>query len=263
MSFGLNANADGVSGALQIGGSDVVKFGTNGITTGLSHRNKLINGNFAINQRAVSGTVVLAAGEYGHDRFKAGAGGCTYTFATSNNITTLTISAGTLMQVIEGANLLSGTHTLSWVGTAQGRIDSGSYGASGVQGTAVGGTNQTCEWGTGTLSRVQYEPGTVATVFEHRHVGAELALCQRYYEIGSASLQSYQAASNNFYQSYGFRVSKRASATLTIGSPTYFNASGGFVLTLGNGANGLQFGAVATALGACQVAANWTASAEL
>src|SRR5690606_30252951 len=36
-------------------------------------KNVLINGCFRVNQRAVAGTVSLAAGEYGHDRWKAGA----------------------------------------------------------------------------------------------------------------------------------------------------------------------------------------------
>jgi len=76
-------------------------------------KNAIINGNFQINQRGVSGTVTLAAGAYGHDRFKAGASGCTYTFATSNNVTTLTISAGSLIQVVEGLNLYTDTYTLS------------------------------------------------------------------------------------------------------------------------------------------------------
>lgn len=91
-------------------------------------KNAIINGNFGINQRGVSGTVSLAAGAYGHDRWKAGASGCTYTFVTSQNVTTITITAGTLQQVIEGLNLQSGTYLLSWTGTAQGRVDSGSYG---------------------------------------------------------------------------------------------------------------------------------------
>ena len=144
-------------------------------------KNAIINGNFAVNQRAVSGTVTLAAGAYGHDRFKAGASGCTYTFATANNITTLTISAGSLIQVIEGNNLFTGTYTLSWVGTAQGKIGGGSYASSGVTGTPAGGTNLNIEFNTGTLSLVQFEPGAIATPFERRPYGTELQLCQRYY----------------------------------------------------------------------------------
>jgi hypothetical protein len=144
-------------------------------------KNAIINGNFAVNQRVVSGTVTLAAGAYGHDRWKAGASGCTYTFATVDNVTTLTISAGSLIQVIEGLNLGSGTYTLSFTGTAQGKIGAGSFSGSGVTGAAVGGTNLNIEFNTGTLSLVQFEPGAIATPFERRPYGTELALCQRYY----------------------------------------------------------------------------------
>ncbi len=153
--------------------------------------NAIINGNFQVNQRGVSGTVTLAAGAYGHDRWKAGASGCTYTFATVDNVTTLTISAGSLIQVIEGLNLYSGTYTLSWTGTAQGKIGAGSYSGSGVTGTATGGTNLNIEFGTGTLSLVQFEPGVEASPFERRDYGRELMMCQRYYQRFVASLRGY------------------------------------------------------------------------
>ena len=142
--------------------------------------NAIINGNFQVNQRGVSGTVTLAAGAYGHDRWKAGASGCTYTFATSNNVTTLTITAGSLIQVIEGINLYSGTYALSWSGTAQGKIGAGSYSGSGVTGSVTGGTNLNIEFNTGTLSLVQFEPGTEVSPFERRDYGRELVMCQRY-----------------------------------------------------------------------------------
>ena len=144
--------------------------------------NKIINGDFAVNQRAVSGTVSLSSGEYGHDRFKGGSAGATYTFATSANVTTITITAGTLQQVIEGNNLQSGTHTLSWTGTAQGKIDSGAFAATGVTGTATGGTNLTVEFNTGTITAVQLEPGSIATPFEYLLYTDQLQLCQRYYQ---------------------------------------------------------------------------------
>jgi hypothetical protein len=149
--------------------------------------NAIINGNFQVNQRGVSGTVTLAAGAYGHDRWKAGASGCTYTFATVNNVTTLTISAGSLIQVIEGLNLYSGTYALSWSGTAQGKIGAGSYSGSGVTGSVTGGTNLNIEFNTGTLSLVQFEPGTEVSPFERRDYGRELMMCQRYYAAGNAS----------------------------------------------------------------------------
>ena len=157
-------------------------------------KNALLNGNFNINQRAVSGTVTLAAGIYGHDRWKAGASGCTYSFTPSAGITTLTITAGTLLQIIEGNNLPLGTNTcvLSWTGTAQGRYGVGSYGATGLTSSVVGGTNLTIEFGTGTLSLVQLEKGSVATPYEQRPYALEMALCKTYFEQ-IISRVSYQA----------------------------------------------------------------------
>ncbi|WP_236214451.1 hypothetical protein [Metapseudomonas otitidis] len=142
--------------------------------------NRIINGGFVVNQRAVSGTVVLAPANYGHDRWRAGSSGCTYVASTSGGVTTLTITAGSLQQVIEGASLQSGTHVLSWVGTALGRIGTGSYSSSGVTASVVGGSDLTIEFGTGTLALVQFEPGAVPSTFEHRPYGAEFDLCQRY-----------------------------------------------------------------------------------
>lgn len=144
------------------------------------YKNLIINGQFNINQRQKSGSVVLAAGAYGHDRWKAGASGCTYTFASSAGVTTITISAGSLQQVIEGINIRTDTHVLSWTGTAQGKIAGGSYGASGVTGSLTGGSDATVEFNTGTLTSVQVTPGTVAQAFINIGDIEELKLCQRY-----------------------------------------------------------------------------------
>ena len=154
-------------------------------------KNKLINGNFGINQRVYVSGAATVAGQYTLDRWKVtGTGGIT--FSTTNNVTTVTIPSGqTLQQVIEGVNLQSGTHVLSWSGTAQGRIDGGAYGASGaVTATAVGGTNMTVEFNTGTVSLAQLEEGSLASRFEHRQYGVEEILCKRY-------CQSYKQASGN------------------------------------------------------------------
>jgi hypothetical protein len=148
-------------------------------------RNRLIDAGYTINQRGyVSGTA-LASGVYAHDRWKAGSGGCTYTFTqgSAGVPITITITAGSLQQVIEGANMPEGgTYVLSWEGTAQARFNGGTYGSSPLAVTGiVAGANTTIEFDTGTVLKPQLEVGTQATSFEYRQYQQELALCQRYY----------------------------------------------------------------------------------
>ncbi|CUX41783.1 hypothetical protein AGR7C_Lc100169 [Agrobacterium deltaense Zutra 3/1] len=161
-----------------------------------NYRNKLINPLGAINQRAVTGTVTLAAGAYGHDRFKAGASGCTYTFATSNGVTTFTITAGSLQQVIEAAAFAGepGTYFLSWSGTAQGRIGAGAYDVSGaVSAVCNGSSNVTVEFGIGTVSLPQIERDYV-TDFSSK-VFQDAELCLRYYFRGFLPLRGIVSTS--------------------------------------------------------------------
>ncbi|MNK60148.1 hypothetical protein D3C87_792760 [compost metagenome] len=182
-------------------------------------KNALINSNFPINQGGVSGTVVLTAGAYGHDQWKAGSGGCTYTFATSAGVTTLTISAGTLVQPIEGSSLSTGTYTLSWGGTAQGKIGAGVFSASGVTGSVTGGTNLNVEFGTGTLFKPQLEPGTNATPFDLRPAANELVFCQRYYRTTGTNI-AYTNPGNNatVSQNLTFILSPPMRAAPTVGT---------------------------------------------
>lgn len=154
-------------------------------------KNRIINGNFRENQRAVSGTVTLSANQYGHDRWKAGAGGCTYTFAASGNDVVITITAGSLAQVIEDRNIEGGVYALSHEGTAQARIaingasTTGAYAAATKSAplvTAAANANQqiTVEFSTGTVSKVLLEQGSAASAFERRGP-YELRLCRRYF----------------------------------------------------------------------------------
>lgn len=181
-------------------------------------KNVLINSNFTVNQRGVGGTVTLGAGAYGHDRWKAGSGGCTYTHSTSAGITTVSIIAGSLVQVVEGSALRAGTYSLSWGGNAQGRIGSGSYSATGVSGAVSGGTNVSVEFGVGTVSTPQFELGLRASMYEFRPVGMELLLCQRYYETSGGQFGFTNPGSNATtvqYLSHKFAVQKRAVPTVT------------------------------------------------
>ena len=165
--------------------------------------------------------MTLAAGIYGHDGFKAGASGCTYSFATAaNGDTTLTISAGTLLQIIEGPLYVpeGGAYIASWSGTAQGRIyqgaATGSYAASPVAATTLtAGTNTTIEWSAGTLGLVQFEPGGNATSFERRD--DEMRRCQRYLEYGPVAVLFVAANANDYSGLHiSFKVSKRAAPSI-------------------------------------------------
>lgn len=222
-------------------------------TLGLSAlvgRNRIINGNFAVNQRAVSGSVVLAAGAYGHDRWKAGAGGCTYTFAASGNDTVITISAGSLMQVIEDKNVEGGTYRLSHAGTAQARVavngaaTSGSYAAAPLtSASATANQTVTAEFTTGTVSKVMLEPGTLETPFERTPFGLAEMLCKRYYENidfgGAVTSYFYAGTQNNAMLLFG--VQKRATptivATYAVNTATTQAATSRYVLLQNNTVN--------------------------
>lgn len=225
-----------------------------------SLRNKLRNPLFSINQRGVSGTVTLAAGAFGHDRMRAGASGCTYTFSSSNGVTTLNITAGSLQQPIQASDFAgeSGTYFLSWAGTSQGRINGGSYGASGaVSATCDGSANVVVEFGTGTLSLVQFERDYATDFLGARQ--NELPLCQEFF---FRSTQGVNLVPNDFTGTvsdvrtksafYPFPVIMRASPVVSVGSG--FSGSGSI------------FGILATIV-ASQNTSNvnniWQASAEI
>ena len=172
--------------------------GTNGLTfndgtlmgtaNSLGMRNALFNADFRINQRGYVSAATLAAGAYGHDRFKAGASGGDYSFTQLASSTQVTIASGkSLIQVVEDKNVVGGSYVLSWTGTALARVGVNSATPSGtfvvspalITGQTAG-TTMSVEFNAGTLNTAQLELGTVATPFEVRPVGLELALCQRY-----------------------------------------------------------------------------------
>jgi len=76
------------------------------------------------------------------------------------------------------------------------------------------------------ITGVQLEAGSVNTKFEQRTFAEELALCQRYYELGGLWYQTewVTAASIGSYQQYA--VAKRASPTVAFNSTSYYTASG-------------------------------------
>lgn len=189
-------------------------------------RKNLLYGNFFINQRQVVGTVGLSSGEYGHDGYKGGSGGASYTFTDNGGVVTAVIT-GTLVQIVEGENHLGGNVVLSWQGTCQARINGGSYGTSGnVVANVSQGADITVEFGAGSLSLPQLEMGTLATEFEYRSLQHEQNLCERYVRVFGHGLTGFFRTSISVWVS-GIHSPMRATpvGTLLTTSPSFKYAS--------------------------------------
>ena len=221
------------------------------------------NSGFSVNQRGyVSGTA-LAAAAFGHDRWKGGASGGTYTFAApAGPATTITITAGTLQHVIEGASLAGGSYTLSWTGTAQGRVGAGSYAASPVTVTGItAGANTTIEFNTGTLGRVRFEPGTGATQWQALPIQQELARCQRFYSGMTFNWTGYQLGGFGMQATLSLPVTMRGTPIIT----PNFNAPTNLTSPTANAVSfrEVTINGTVTANGAYVIGGTFAASADL
>ena len=105
----------------------------------------------------------------------------------------------------------------NWVGVA------GAWGGSAIF-TVSGAANWIGTNGaTFYITGVQLEKGTAATSFDYRPYGTELALCQRYFFKSISESFAVQSAA---YTSYCYKVTMRASPTLTL-TPTSGTATVG------------------------------------
>jgi hypothetical protein len=221
------------------------------------------NSGFSVNQRAYVSGAALAAGVYAHDRWKAGASGGAYTFTQSAGpATIITITAGSLQQVVEGASLAGGNYVLSWTGTAQGRIGAGSYAASPVTAAITAGANTTIEFNAGTLGQVKLELGAVPTTWVANAPRDELANCQRFYQTGNVQFWSYQVAGSGAALQLPFPTPMRAMPTVVPSFTTQANCTGNIVQAATNAYYQVAAGNV-TATGGFHLVGSFTASADL
>ncbi|WP_049400002.1 hypothetical protein [Stenotrophomonas maltophilia] len=191
---------------------------------GVGGDNMLISCGIPVNQAGFSGGAV-AAGAYGYDIWKAGTGGCNVTINATTGVFTHT--SGPLQQVVESPLLAwgqpltisvenpSGNVSVS-VGGATGTITAGT-GRRGVTVTPSGSGNMVVQLtATGvTYSRPKLERGSVATPFVPVPLALDLAMVQRYFEVGTIYLFGCVGASGGWNGvQCDFKVQKRATPAM-------------------------------------------------
>lgn len=146
--------------------------------------NYFMNPLFRGNSRQLSGTISLSAGARGHDCWKAGAAGCTYTISGS----TLTITAGTLIQVLDGKNFLSGAagagldyYTITNDGSAPYSVVPAGPNYTGTTTFLASiGSNVTVEFTAGTIENPRMALGSYSPAFYVPPVSLERAALDYY-----------------------------------------------------------------------------------
>ena len=160
--------------------------------------------------------------------------------------------------IASGTDFTSGTLNTSWASSTNANRWVGQTNVIGTSGATF------------YITGVQLEVGTVATPFEHRSYGEELALCKRYYQA-NASENSSRVGINDGYvvngvTHYGtriFPVTMRAAPTIvtTLNGSSNFNT--GTYIAAGSSVDGFRAGCTASGTGTGYFLGNWTADAEL
>lgn len=234
----------------------------------------LVNETFLVNNGNagtpyVSGAA-LAAGQYGHEMWKAGASGGDYTFTQNAATTQITIATGkTLIQVVENAKVASTTYVLSWTGTAQARYavnsvtPAGSFASSPIYITGQTiGTTMSIEFNTGTLFEPALIEGALPLKAARKNSDQVIIESQRYYEVGNIRFDSLVTTANNYSVPVSYKVTKRSSPTVVVTnvSVVNFNAA---TNTLSNNVDGFSVYHASTASAAANFVDTWISAARL
>lgn len=241
MSMSLKANAAGTQGEILLNGNPVEVLTASGVQF---CKNKLFNGEVTrINQRGFDGnwtpkntwnsgnTIAQQELCYGYDMWAKA-------------------SASTMCQLIEAGNFRPSTvHTLSGTGVTTQQITSPASGNWKIE-VPQGATN------------VQVEEGSVATPFEIRPTGFELAQCQRYYELGTAFQDGAIAYVSGLVSIMTrFSVPKRTSPSIPLTSNASNNL--GTLVITSYGATAFMIRGSGVTLANANINVVWSASAVI
>jgi hypothetical protein len=167
-------------------------FSTNKFWSGITQQIEGFNSYDLIGQPVVASFLFRAsvAGTYNFVMRDAGIGaGTTYCFVTSfvvaaNTVTKITIPLPAI-PVSAGIPATNGNGCEVWIGAQNSGTYTTTNGGVWQAGNFIAMTSHT-QWGTVnganiSVTELQLEVGTIATDFEYRSYGLELALCQRYF----------------------------------------------------------------------------------
>ena len=143
-------------------------------------KNLLLNPRFRVNQRGYVSGAAATAGQYTLDCWKMTVAGQPLAFAASGAGVRATFPAGGCDQVILGENVRGGIYTLSWVGTAVGKVNGVTIANGGQTATLPAGSNITINLSGGWAEDVMFQLGSVATAPDDQGYAAELFDCMYY-----------------------------------------------------------------------------------
>ena len=159
---------------------------------------------------------------------------------------------------------LTGDTTGTWIGATNGiglrlhwsiGIGTTYAGTAGAwaAGLLLGATGQTnvvaTSGATWQITGVQLEVGTVATPFEHRSYGEELALCQRYYQVVASG--ATETIGTGYFESSTVAVCPTRFMTTMRASPTLYSGTGTdyyYIYSAGSGVDSFN-NLIGTAIG--------------